>query len=126
MNDKIYFIVNIPVGGIAEYENIKLNISNLFVKYDNKKHTFLKAEKAVTVNEKDMVINKEYDIEIRYIGSLAYLEMLLKSKDVVMKVSLPGKSYEGRFDVNSEARKKYIHNKNNAFNGATRFIKETQ
>jgi hypothetical protein len=52
--------------------------------------------------------------------------MLLKSKDVVMKVSLPGKSYEGRFDVNSEARKKYIHNKNNAFNGATRFIKETQ
>ncbi len=122
MKDEAYIIINIPVGGVIEYENIKSNIGDLLIKNGNERIVLKKSEQAVAVSEKNIVIIKEYDLQIRYIGSLSLIQSLLKSKDVVVKVSLPDKTYEGRFDLNNKARERFRNKRNNAFNGASRFI----
>ena len=121
MKQKVYFIISLPVGGVVEYENIKSGIGDLLIKNGATSVVLKKTDKAVTVKEKDLLVAKQYDVQIHYLGSLQLIQSMLKSRDVVVKVMLPGKSYEGRFDINSKTREKFVNNKNNAFNGASRF-----
>lgn len=122
MKEEVYFIITVPVGGISEYENLKTNIGDLQIKNDNRKLVLKKTKSAIAVDERDLLITKEYKVKIRYLGNKKLLGSMLQGKNVIVKVAMPGKSYEGRFDINSEQRRKYKDIKNNAYNGAVRFI----
>ena len=121
MDEQVYFIVSMPVDDIAEYDKVSKSLSNLYINVDNHKKMLKKARNAISVKEKDYLLTKKYEAKIRFVGSRTLLKTMLAGNKVTLKVKVPGKVYEGRFDLMSTKRGKYKKSKNIAYNSAERF-----
>lgn len=122
MDDKVYFIISMPVDDISEYDKVSKRLSNLYIDVDNHKRMLKKARNAVSINEKDYLITKKYEAKIRFVGSRDLLKIMLAGNNVTLKVKVPGKVYQGRFDLMSAKRDKYKKTKSIAYNSAERFV----
>ena len=122
MGDDVYFIISMPVDDIAEYDKISKSLSNLYINVDNHKRMLKKARDAVSINEKDYVITKRYEATLRFVGNHNLLKIMLAGNNVTLKLKVPGKVYEGRFDLLSKKRDKYKKTKSIAYNSAERFM----
>ena len=122
MDDDVYFIISMPVEDIAEYDKISKNLSNLYITVDDHKRLLKKARDAVSINEKDYVITKRYEAKLRFVGNQNLLKIMLAGNNVTLKLKVPGKVYEGRFDLMSKKRDQYKKTKSIAYNSAERFM----
>jgi len=122
MKDKVDFIIVVPIKWDAKHKYKNANVGGLVILKDNKKIQLKKSKNAITLGDKDLVIRKENYVKVRYQGNKKLLKSMLDAKDVVVQVKLADKMYTSRFDVNSKNRERYRTIRQNAFNGAGRFI----